>query len=187
MIFYLQLVLALLYIRGGYLFGEYSKYIKFKLSKALEIIVNVVLSILCVIALLIFEKKGHISLLSNSYNSPLFLVISSSVGIILLLSLSNILVMNNLLRKTISYVGRNTIFILFLHFISFRLVNILQVLIQKREWYEVATFPHIHSEDWWWVGYSICGICIPLVLSALWNKLKYTVHNFNSSKTKGTI
>jgi fucose 4-O-acetylase-like acetyltransferase len=79
----------------------------------------------------------------------------------------------------LDYIGKNTFTIMALHFLSFKLINIIQVNMYHLPFYMVAKFPVIDGSNGWWLLYSACGIFIPI-------SLKYTVDMFTQKIKKMT-
>lgn len=51
-----------------------------------------------------------------------------------------------------------------LDFLSFMLINLLHIKYYNLPNYMLAKFPVFNGSGLWWVGYSICGIFIPVGL-----------------------
>lgn len=135
-----------------------------------------------IIGLIIEEKHGHISLGSNAYPSPIFLILCTSTGLLMLFSLAHLLKRVSWIERAVAYIGRHTMFILFLHFIAFKLINWVQILVYHKEWYELATFPHLKTEHGWWIAYAVVGIGIPLLINVGWEMGKSIVIKLDNRK-----
>lgn len=71
-------------------------------------------------------------------------------------------------------IGSRTLDILIFHFISFKLLTLVRIAIGESEFERLADFPVINFKgvaldptDFFWIGYSIIGLAIPLLLSRL--------------------
>jgi fucose 4-O-acetylase-like acetyltransferase len=62
------------------------------------------------------------------------------------------------------YIGRNTISIMALQFISFKIVAIIQIYIYRYPLYYLAKFPVISGNNGWWILYSIVGVIVPIFI-----------------------
>ena len=61
--------------------------------------------------------------------------------------------------------------ILCLHFIFFKIVTCIQVILYSLPNYRLASFPCYYTE-YWWILYTIVGIVGPLVTNYLYLKVK---------------
>lgn len=64
-----------------------------------------------------------------------------------------------------TYIGAKTKYVLVFHFISFKLVSYLIILIYNQPIENLVQFPVLNeSERWMWIVYSFCGIALPLII-----------------------
>lgn len=77
-------------------------------------------------------------------------------------------------HKIIIYVGRNTLSILTWHFLSFKIVSLVIVVLYGLPIAQWAYFPSIqeYSRQGWWVVYTIAGVSIPLFMSYVISLIK---------------
>lgn len=115
---------------------------------------------------------GTISLGSNAYTSPFFLVLCSVIGWLWLYSLACLIEKARLLSKTLGYIGKHTLFVLFLHFISFKIITEIQILIYQEPAYLLASFPVFKTDGIWWIAYAIAGVTVPLCIEKTWRLIK---------------
>lgn len=113
------------------------------------------------------NKLGSVSLGSNYYKTPIFLIVVSFMGWLLISSSASIISKCNFLTKFLAIIGQNSIYILFLHFLSFKIINYIQVFLYHEETYLVATFPTLHCEGLWWIAYAIVGVGVPTTIGLL--------------------
>ena len=77
-----------------------------------------------------------------------------------------------IIRRILYYIGNHTLDILALHFLSFRLVSFVIVLLYGINFSHVAEHPVIKdvsiSHEYWWILYCTIGIVLPLLLGAAW-------------------
>lgn len=149
-----------------------------KYSLSDKICTNLVYFIVGIVYLYINTKYGNISMGSNQYgSSPTFFIVNALIGIYLsycVVKFISIRYINNILI----FLGKNTITILALHIISFKLVNYLQIKIYKYPIEYLSAFPYIDGSNGWWILYSFVGIIIPALLILL----KYSILKlFNKS------
>lgn len=130
-----------------------------------------VLSI-CFVVLCVLNSFGSVALGANNYNNPIFMLIASLAGWFLLYASAVLLKQKVNVSKCLAYIGENTLPIVILHFLAFKVVSLMGVLIYKDELYKIAAFPVLHEGFGWRVAYTLVGIVIPLVVNELWINLK---------------
>lgn len=59
-----------------------------------------------------------------------------------------------------------------LHFLSFKLINLLQIKYYNLPNYMLAKFSVIHGSSLCWVAYSICDVFIPVRLQFIIDKIR---------------
>lgn len=149
----IALVAVLIYY-FGYLYRRYEKYIQFKpyyLVPALLI-------------LLFSSFHGHIEMSLNKYPNMPFFIYNSLAGIYLSLYVAKHITNKGIIRL-FSFIGIHTIAILALHFLSFKLINFIQLTYFDYHIYPLylmAIFPTLNTSGIWWVAYTLAGIGIPL-------------------------
>lgn len=116
------------------------------------------------LSLLLLNTQGIILINQNQFTNPLFLMLCSVNGWILVYGLSNIILDRCRAVGKFAYnLNRAAIDILALHFVAFRLISIIQV----RKWnlpeYHLARFPVLDGSSGWWILYFIIGIGVPYV------------------------
>lgn len=131
-------------------------------------------AIVCCIILFLsfFYFKDGISM-GCGYNKVMVFSISGVSGTLFIIYLSNAIERQlPRLKRVLYYIGNHTLEILSLHFLSFRFVSYILVLLFGFDVAHVAEHPVIKdvalSHAYWWISYSILGIIIPLLLSAVW-------------------
>lgn len=105
------------------------------------------------------------------FNKVIPYSIAAFAGFLLTLYVSEVL--NNeqyTIRRALYFVGNHTLTILALHFICFRLVSFMIVMIYDIDSSYVAQHPVIHDlsllgSSSWWLLYSIIGVGVPSLLS----------------------
>lgn len=131
--------------------------------------------IISFIALLFMNQMGHVSLNINTYVQPVFLIMSSLLGWIFMYSLCKILTgikALNHLNTMIEIIGKHTVSIAALHFLAFKLVNLIQVMIYEKPLFLIASYPVCYSNHGWWIAYTFTGVLIPCILEIIYNKAK---------------
>ncbi len=74
--------------------------------------------------------------------------------------------------KLLNFLGRHTMSIVIWHFLSFKLVSFLYVAVTKSGKALLLVFPVIDSVPFLWIAYAVTGICVPMLLSVCYEKLK---------------
>ena len=113
-----------------------------------------------------------IAIVSNKYVNPIYLLSASISGFIFVKSISKYILNSKILTKMLSYIGAHSISILLLHFLSFKIITLLQVIMYKHPLYDIAAFPVLYTNNLWWFIYSIIGITVPLGIYYLYNFVK---------------
>lgn len=164
---------VLLFYYSGLLYKKYESKIKIKFST----------SILFFIILLASSFYGTLSISTNENVNAVFLLYNSFMGIYLILYVSQYLANLNTEFRVLKYIGRNTTIILCLHFLSFKIINLMQVQIYKYPKYMIGSYPILLGTNGWWILYTIVGVFIPIFLKYIFD---ITVRKINYIKFKET-
>jgi fucose 4-O-acetylase-like acetyltransferase len=138
--------------------------------------INSYFSLLCLLLLVFVVMIGHYKI--DSINSTvgylpkaiLYLVFTPILGTYMTLYLSKI-ISRYRIADFFDYIGRNTITILALHFLSFKLVSLIIVHSENLNRFEIASFPVIPNHDGWFLAYFLAGVLIPLSVRTTWVKV----------------
>ena len=153
----------------GYMLHYYKKTINKLYSNK---VINVVAMVVSICILVFSRKYGNISYANNTYHDSLIVIISALSGWVLLYNLAMLFEKNKNLTKMTAYIGRNTLPILLIHFLAFKVVTALQILIYNEPIHKLAAFPVLKSEGIWWVLYAIVGIIGSLLLNCGYKQAK---------------
>ena len=67
--------------------------------------------------------------------------------------------------NALDFVGKKTLYVLIFHFISFKLVSFVYIIITNRPITQLSSFPVIENDTLFlWIIYSIVGVTVPLVI-----------------------
>lgn len=136
----------------------------------LLIIVNSFVLVLC------YVKIDTIAIDQNSYVNPVYFVISSLLGFFFVSSVSNILIYLNLRINTLlAYISKRAVSIIALHFLCFKLVSYLGIVIYGIDQRYLAAFPVLFKNGVWWLLYTVVGISIPLFLDYFYLMAKESI------------
>lgn len=79
--------------------------------------------------------------------------------------------------KTMDYIGKNTLYILTFHFLSFKIVSFLILTYCDRPITELSSFPVIpNSSSFYWILYTIVGVAVPLGIKYIIDKCHLVLH-----------
>lgn len=131
-----------------------------------------ILSVVIAIALLLLlylTSIEHVNIGLNEFNNGATLLISSCLGFVLIYSLANLIAsVSKPLTTLVSLIGQNTITILGLHFLAFKLVTLLVIAIYHKPVQYLASYPVL--DGYWWWAYVLVGIFAPLGIGLLYEK-----------------
>lgn len=144
----------------GFLYAKYE----YKLKD------NLIIFTTCVIGLLFNNSHGSINMANTQYTNPIFFISSSLFGIYIILYISKKCDKYNM--KLLRYIGKSTVSVMILHFLCFKIVNEIQILIYNYPQYMLAKFPVISGKDGWWIIYSVVGVILPVYLCYLYRNIK---------------
>lgn len=111
-----------------------------------------------------------------------YLLIFSLAGWYLVYGISELILQSdNVIGKTLVYIGKNTVPIVLLHLISFKIITYIQVIYYKNPPYMLGAFPVLYNFGLWWLAYLIIGIIVPLFFHKIhikvtnWIRLKFMI------------
>ena len=117
----------------------------------------------------------------NVIENPVFFLVMSMAGWNLIYLISYVLECCQFIgNRFLTYISEHSVWIIALHFLSFKLVNLLEIYIYGYEPYYLAAFPVLNSARLWWLLYTIVGVVIPLGSEFIC----YKVCNFIRVKTR---
>jgi fucose 4-O-acetylase-like acetyltransferase len=117
---------------------------------------------------------NKVDLAYNSYSYLSLFIFSSLCG-----TYSIIYVCKSIKYKwrIIEYIGKNTLIIMALHFLAFKLISLIIILVYGLSMDKINDYPTIKEYHYWWILYSFVGISIPLLLGYSFRKLKIVLKN----------
>lgn len=142
-----------------------------KKVKEKHIVYNWVSIALSLLILLVCQRYTTVNLVNNDYLNPFVLVALSILGWIMIYGISEKI--NKVAFKEIFIcIGKNTISIMFLHLICFKIITYLQLKYYNLPDFLMASQPVLFNKGVWWVAYGIVGVSVPLVIAGVY---KYVV------------
>lgn len=162
-------ILASIFFICGYTYNR----INFSIESKYQIIPIAALLVVCGT----IYWKG--SFLDMDVTRMLPYTVTAVMGTIMIMSISNYIENSNLqIKKLLIYIGNNTFTVLTWHFLCFKLVNLLIIIIYELDIKQMAEFPIIenYSKQGWWIIYLLIGF-LPLII----------LHFINNHKMYNTI
>ena len=154
-------------LHGGHFLKKYSVSEKNRTP-----IVHFIIWAVSFAILFISNGIGSIELSKNEYVNPLFLLISSFAGWQFLYETSYFIKRFNPVQRALTYISKNAIPILALQFLSFKLVTAIAIKINGHHDFELAAFPVLYDNGFWWLPYTIVGIAVPCLINTILGKIK---------------
>ncbi len=132
---------------------------------------DVVTAVFAFVLLYLLNPVGDVSLNVGRIHQLGFYIICSLLGWILLRSVAELLA--GPVSSFFAYAGRYAMSIVFFHFISFKLVTLVVILLRGDNMLLLASFPQLDgAEKGLWIPYTIVGTALPLLLSAVYQPIK---------------
>lgn len=124
------------------------------------------------IGLLILNMRGTILLNKNEFTNPAFLVCSSIFGWIFVYGISQFVCKKQYIASFAYKINMAAIDVMALHFIGFKAIAIVQIMIRDLPKYQLARFPVLDGSCGWWVLYFLAGLGFPLLFYRIKEYLK---------------
>lgn len=157
-----SLSMVLIYYMG-YMFKRYEKHINTE---------NIYLFLISIILLLTSSLYGAIGVGANNFLSPDFLIFCAILGVYINIYLSKLILRRNIFNKILFYIGDNTVSIMALHYLSFKVISFIIIKIYNYPISALAQYPVITGIKGWFILYTLAGIFIPISLTYIYRKLK---------------
>ena len=130
----------------------------------------IVIFIVSFSALLVLNKCGKVNLAFNYYVDPAYFLAVSFAGWGFLYSLS-VFISETKLSGMMQLIGKNTLSVVILHFLAFKLVAYTVAEIYELPSFCIAAFLNLYGErGLWWTAYTFVGIAVPVGLSTVYKK-----------------
>lgn len=190
---YIHLVISIVFLIVGYMMGLkeiyalgsgrfFSYYILFHIGglfkknkvrrDSFAFSYKIVLFIAGATFLWVAYYRFNIEIVNNRYVNPIVLLLSSIAGwIVVSICAINIERKSDVLKSSLSYVSVNSMSILGLHFLSFKVISYIIIQLNDMKEYSLAMFPVIEKANWW-ILYVICGITFPLMLNVMYKRVR---------------
>lgn len=155
------------------IFKTYLFYEIAVLFRKYEIMEKIKYHLLCIIisACILFagNQFGTVSFgSSDDAANPVFLIIVSLAGWCLVYAMA-VVCAKFRWSEALVFLGRNSLCIMILHFLCFKAVTLLQIVIYSEPMENLAAFPVLHMENFWWAAYLAAGILLPIGLNHVYH------------------
>lgn len=156
---------------AGYIFRTY--YI-------LEHLYQISISIICIIISTIgVYTLPWTNMLEYTTETIFSFYIVAFSGIVFTINLSKTIEKSRA-KSLLYYLGQNTMVIFALHMLCFKIGNLLKMLVYNMPKWRLAEFQIIYDHNtWFWIIYTIIGICIPLLVNYLMKRSTKTKKIWN--------
>lgn len=118
--------------------------------------------VLSFIALMILNTKGIVLLNQNNFTSPIFLMCAAICGWSFIYGISNAVSEVANIANMAYQINIAAIDIMVLHFIGFKIIAVIQVIMRGLPLYHLARFPILDGGKGWWFLYFLAGLLFPL-------------------------
>jgi fucose 4-O-acetylase-like acetyltransferase len=115
--------------------------------------------------LFLCNQYGSIEVSMGVYTDWWFYLLCSIAGWFFVYGASVWVNRSSLATNALCYLGRNTICIIGLHFLAFKIVAYFQIWLYGLPHEKLSVHPVLISEPFWWVAYTVVGVGVPLVLN----------------------
>lgn len=139
-----------------------------------------VFCILCIIILLVCMSTGEINFNSGFITNPVFFIICSVSGFVLCAE-AGAIILNSSIRTFVSYIARNTMWVLMLHFPAFKIIDFIKVKMYVLNQSKMTAFPRIseYNNVLFQIVYVFIGVIVPIFIKYLADGLmcKWNLNN----------
>ena len=118
--------------------------------------------------LLLLNFIGKIQLNVGHVENVAFFALSSLLGWILVYIVS---INSKWIASCVEYIGKHSVWILGLHFLSFKIVTMVYLKIVPESKATLAAYPVVYENNILWIAYTLAGIIAPLLVGYIWHKL----------------
>jgi fucose 4-O-acetylase-like acetyltransferase len=158
-----------------YILFHIGRIIKEKIHFNMSHIKRVLVMVFSTLVICVCRQFGDINLGANEYVDPIFLLITSISGWLLIYEMSYYLSLVKVLNTILKIIGNNTMSVMVFHFLCFKGVTYLQMHIYDLPQSAISAFPVLYNMPLWWLVYTIVGLSIPIATSLLYKK--YIIKN----------
>lgn len=106
-----------------------------------------------------------VAISTNIYPNIPVLLLLSVAGYIVIMYVSAFLDNIKHINKLLVFIGQNTMPIILLHFLAFKVITYAQICLYGLPKFYLASFPILYNKPYWFIFYTIAGIFIPIILN----------------------
>ena len=140
-------------------------------KKNVHKVVHIGIAVLFAVIIKKLMVFGGIGSGSGIIQNPVYYTVVSLLGWYMLESVSELII--GKLRIPLIYIGKNTLPIVFLHFLAFKIVSLAIVLATGMELFMIASFPVIFGlPQHMWIVYTVVGVGVPLLANHIYHITK---------------
>lgn len=128
--------------------------------------------------LMILNGYGYVSMNQNMFTDPIFLIVSSFLGIYMVFYISKVI--DGKLEKSrdvLVYIGQNTLPIIAFHLFCFKFVMLAQLYTGYISFDQLAILNGANNNNLWYIAYVFCGVFGPLAIDRIISYSKEKISN----------
>lgn len=129
--------------------------------------------LISILILILLYPFGKISMNANAITNPIYYLLCSLSGIYCILFISKKIERLNYCSKIFSYIGSHTISIMGLHFLGFKIVQLLQLNLGIIKYSELALLRVEHQNVLWYLLSVLSGVLFPIICSKILTFTQY--------------
>ncbi len=154
----------------AFVFGIFERKYFSMIKTKLNLFLHFIIVVICAVFLALLTKIGSIDMAQGSITNVLFFGASCLFGWHMVLSFSCLISKIRVLEDVLKYIGKHTMPILLFHFISYKTVSLFYILVFKKDFELMRSFPVISGVNLIWIFYLFFGVSIPLLIEFVWSK-----------------
>ena len=135
---------------------------------------KIVSLLVCFIILLVLNQYGEISINRNIITNPFYFLICSSAGFVIVYLIADFISKTEL-NDCFIYLGRESLWVMYFHYIGFMIVIFTQILILNEPITNLSAYPTHHTVYAMWMIYGLAGILIPIMMVKKGTKIRNVV------------
>lgn len=200
--FVIQCIVSVILLNLGFMFYKidnsiwgldkvFSFYILFHLGYSLKkfgvlwsdgeskYLLHISILVITLAMLIVCNSFGSINLDRNSYVNPIYFLFVSFMGWQCLCQIAFFFEKNVKTKKIFICLGQNTLSVVIFHFLCFKIVSYIGILLKHQPVCLVAAFPVLYRGGVWWIAYTFIGLFIPVFMSIIWKKIYTKIFDIN--------
>ncbi|MBE6837413.1 MAG: hypothetical protein E7509_05435 [Ruminococcus sp.] len=134
--------------------------------------------IIALVGLIVLNSFGTVNLDKGQIINIFFFTLSTLLGWALLLVISHYV--RGFIKKSICYISQHSVWIISLHFLSFKLVSFVYIVATNKDFKLLSSFPVIDNKPVLFLPYLVIGIVMPLLLCGIVNCIKNKIKQLAS-------